>query len=166
MLPRAIGRGEDTAMSRIKDYAGFVGWFAGLGYIVLWPITSANLSGKPFGASIFCRDGAFSVPDFVCNSAHPLQMPEGLHALEFLSALFVTARLLVHAYKRSRRAAGVGKQPTAVASAVAAQPPRKPSPQRPKITPRTHFGLRGMPQRAPVMRNEDAQAGARADAHA
>src|SRR5665647_2841414 len=162
MLPRAIGRGEDTAMSRIKDYAGFVGWFSGLGYIVLWPITSANLSGKPFGASIFCRDGAFSVPDFLCNSARPLQMPEGLHALGFLSALFVTARLLVHGYKRSRRAAGVGKysppSPTAVASAAAAPPPRKPSPQRPKITPRTHFGLRGVPQRAPVLQNEDAQA--------
>lgn len=150
-------------MNRIKDYAGFVGWFAGLGYIVLWPITSDNLSGKPFGASIFCRDGAFSVPDFVCNSAHPLQMPAGLHALGFLSALFVTARLLVHAYKRSRRAAGVAKHappsPMAVASAAAAPPPpRKPSPQRPKVKPRTHFGLRGRPQRAPVLQNEDAQA--------
>jgi hypothetical protein len=56
----------------------------------------------------------------------------------------------------------VGKHPPsppmAVASAAAAQPPRKPSPQRPKVKPRTHFGLRGGPQRAPVMQNEDAQA--------
>ncbi len=146
-------------MSRIKDYAGFVGWFAGLGYIVLWPITSDSLSGKPFGASIFCRDGAFSMPDFVCNSPHPLQMPEGLHALGFLSALFVTTRLMVHAYKSSRRAAGLGKQPPmTTASAAAVPPPRKPSPQRPKVTPRTHFGLRGTPQRAPVLQNEDARA--------
>lgn len=142
-------------MNRIKDYAGFIGWFAGLGYIVLWPITSDNLSGKPFGASIFCRDGMLSVPDFLCNSVHPLQMPEGLHALGFLSALFVTARLLVHAFKRSRRAAGaVGHAPTSpilVASAAPAPPPRKPSPQRPRVKPRTHFGLRGRPHRAPVL---------------
>ena len=145
-------------MNRIKDYAGFVGWFAGLGYIVLWPITSDNLSGKPFGASIFCRDGAFSVPDFLCNSAHPLQMPEGLHALGFLSALFVTARLLVHGYKRSRRAAGVGKHPQIAAASAAPPPPRMPSPQRPKVTPRTHFGLRVMPQRAPIIQNEEVHA--------
>ena len=29
-------------MNRIKDYAGFIGWFAGLGYIVLWPVTAAQ----------------------------------------------------------------------------------------------------------------------------
>ena len=40
-----------AAMNRIKDYTGFVGWFAGLGYIVLWPLTVDNLSGQPFGAA-------------------------------------------------------------------------------------------------------------------
>ena len=93
-------------MNRIKDYAGFVGWFAGLGYIVLWPVTAADLGGKPFGASIFCQDGAPGLVDFLCKSAQPLHMPPGLHVLGFLSAMFVTIRLLVHAVRRTRRVAG------------------------------------------------------------
>ena len=70
-------------MNRIKDYIGFAIWFAGLGYIVLWPVTSPDLGGKPFGASIFCRDASLSVLDLLCNSAHPLQLPPSLHALGF-----------------------------------------------------------------------------------
>jgi hypothetical protein len=134
-------------MNRIKDYAGFAGWFAGLGYIVLWPITAADLDGKPFGASIFCRDGAPSLTDFLCNAAHPLALPPGLHALGFLSAVFVTARLLVHTIKRMRRAAGLHAS-TAVANsaAVVPLPQRKPAPARRAVKPRSHFGLRGPPR--------------------
>ena len=43
-------------MNRIKDYTGFATWFCGLGYIALWPLTSPDLGGKPFGASLLCRD--------------------------------------------------------------------------------------------------------------
>jgi hypothetical protein len=139
-------------MNRIKDYAAFVGWFAGLGYIVLWPITAGDLGGKPFGASIFCQDGASSLTDFLCNSAHPLQLPPGLHALGFLSALFVTARLLTHVIRRMRRAAGKGAGNAATAGAAStvkipatiAPPPRKPTPARRAVKPRTQFGLRGL----------------------
>ena len=81
-------------MNRIKDYAGFAIWFAGLGYIVLWPLTSPEFGGKPFGASIFCRDGSPSALDLLCNSAHPLQLPPGLHAMGILSAIVVMVRLL------------------------------------------------------------------------
>ena len=144
-------------MNRIKDYAGFVGWFAGLGYIVLWPITTADLGGKPFGASIFCYEGAPSLTDLLCNSAHPLHMPSGLHVLGFLSAAFVTIRLLLHAIRRTRRAAGSPVSPTVrIPTALAQAPQQKPAPRRPPIKPRTHFGLRGMPERAPVLEKDDA----------
>ena len=43
-------------MNRIKDYIGFAIWFAGLGYVALWPVSSPDLDGKPFGASIVCHD--------------------------------------------------------------------------------------------------------------
>ncbi len=131
-------------MNRIKDYVGFVGWFAGLGYIVLWPVTSPDLGGKPFGATIFCRDGSAGLADFLCNSAHPLQLPPGLHVLGFLSAVFVTTRLLVYAIRRSRRTAGTISPMARIPAALA--PMRKPAPQRPPVKPRTHFGLRGMPR--------------------
>ncbi len=136
-------------MNRIKDYAVFAGWFAGLGYIVLWPVTASDLGGKPFGASIFCRDNSFSVLDLLCNSAHPLQLSAGLHVLGFLSAIFVTAQLLLHAIKRARRAAGKGARmaassPTGQNTATLTPPPRKPAPPRRWVKPRTHFGLRGM----------------------
>ncbi len=137
-------------MNRIKDYTGFATWFAGLGYIALWPVTSPDLGGKPFGAFIFCRDGSLSVLDLLCNSSHSLLLPPPLHALGFLSAVFVTMRLLVYAVRRARRAAG---RTAAEASARTAQmpvtiaPPPPPKPARPlrPVKPRTHFGLRGMP---------------------
>jgi len=131
-------------MNRIRDYLGFVGWFAGLGYIVLWPVTAADLSGKPFGASLFCRDGLPGVLDLLCNSAHFLQLPPGLHALGFLSAVFVTIRLLLHAFRRTRRAAAATSA-TAPITAAFAPPVRKSPPLRSAVKPRTHFGLRGMP---------------------
>ena len=137
-------------MNRIKDYIGFAIWFAGLGYIALWPVASPDLSGKPFGASIVCHDTPLSVLDFLCHSALPLQLPPSLHVLGFMSALFVTVRLLLNAFKRSRRAVGtraadmsarVTQQPDAVAP-----PRRKPVRVLRPVKPRTHFGLRGMPR--------------------
>jgi len=139
-------------MNRVRDYSGFAAWFAGLGYIVLWPVTSSDLSGRPFGASIFCRDGAFSVLDFLCNSPHPLQLPPALHAIGLLSAIFVTARLLLHAVRRSRRAADRRAAGTCALTAripavvLRPPPPRKPPRRYRTVKPRRHFGLRGLPQ--------------------
>lgn len=65
-------------MNRIKDYSGFAAWFLGLGYLVLWPITA--------------------------DAAPALRLPPGLHALGFMSALYVAARVLADAVRRSRRA--------------------------------------------------------------
>ncbi len=70
-------------MNRIKDYIGFAAWFAGLGYIVLWPVTSPELGGKPFGASVFCRDGSPGMLDFLCNAAQ-----SAAHAAGFARARF------------------------------------------------------------------------------
>jgi hypothetical protein len=137
-------------MNRIRDYTGFATWFCGLGYIALWPVTSPDLGGKPFGASIFCRDTSLSVLDLLCNSAHPLQLPANLHALGFLSAIFVAVRLLLYAIRRSRRAiasraAGMSALMTRLPDAVALLR-RKPAPPLRPVKPRTHFGLRGMPR--------------------
>jgi hypothetical protein len=136
-------------MNRIKDYAGFVGWFAGLGYIVLWPVTSPELGGKPFGASIFCRDASPSALDFLCNSANLVHLSPGLHAIGFLSAVFVTTRLLGYAVKRSRHAGrpalahfeGSGPLAKFMLSRPAKQKYRPPLR---RVKPRKEFGLRGM----------------------
>ncbi|MEI9803185.1 MAG: hypothetical protein WDN48_00440 [Pseudolabrys sp.] len=126
--------------------------FAGLGYIVLWPVTTRDLGGPSFGASIFCYDSGPGITNYLCNSAHLLQLPPGLHMLGLLSAAFVTTRLLAHSIKRVRRVASRGKMdaaPTNVSSATVAlrrlhKPP--PPPPRRAVKPRTHFGLRGMPR--------------------
>jgi hypothetical protein len=131
-------------MNRLKDYAGFAGWFAGLGYILLWPVTATELGGKPFGASIICHDDGPSLMDFLCHSGHPLELPLGLHALGFLSVLFVTAKLFAHAVRRTRRTAGKSAGPENLA-AFAPPPPCKPRPMCQPVKPRTHFGLRGVP---------------------
>jgi len=135
-------------MNRIKDYAGFAGWFAGLGYIVLWPVTSPELGSKPFGASIFCRDGSPGMLDFLCNLEYPLRLPPGLHALGFLSAVFVIIQLLCCAFRRSRRAnrgSAVTANFPAVPTKIVPPRPAKPRPPLRSVKPRTHFGLRGMP---------------------
>ena len=100
-------RGGSAAMNRIRDYIGFAVWFAGLGYIALWPLSSPDVGGKPFGASILCRDASLRVLDLLCRSTQPLQLPPGLHAARFAVGLRSSpSRLLLRALKRSRRAAG------------------------------------------------------------
>jgi hypothetical protein len=137
-------------MNRIKDYTCFAACFVGLGYIVLWPITANELNGEAFGASVVCHDGSFGIMDFICSSSHPLRMAPGLHAIGFMSAVFVTTRLLYSAVKRSRLASRA-RGPAASSAAMqtpdepAVPPPRKPRLPRSTVKPRTHFGLRGVP---------------------
>ena len=133
-------------MNRIKDYSAFAIWFAGLGYIALWPITSPDSGGKPFGASLFCGDASLGMLDFLCRSALPLQLPANLHVLGLLSALFVILQLALRALKRPRRPAGTSAVDiSALVTRLPVPPPRrKPVRPLPRIKPRTHFGLRGM----------------------
>jgi hypothetical protein len=136
-------------MNRIKDYAGFAICFVGLGYIVLWPLTSPEFGGLPFGASIFCHDGSTSALDLLCNSTHPLALSSGLHAVGILSAVAVMLRLLSYVIRRSRRGIAGGREsalkariPVAVAPSTWRKPAR---PFRP-VKPRAQFGLRGTPR--------------------
>ena len=102
-------------MNRVWDYIGFAVWFAGLGYIVMWLLSSPDL----------------------------LLLPPVLHAVGVASAMFVPVRLFLRAVGRRRAAAGAvsARKPTTVL-----RPPRRKStyPCR-SVKPRSHFGLRGMP---------------------
>ena len=137
-------------MNRVRDYIGFAIWFSGLGYVALWPVTSPDSDGKPFGASIVCHDVSLNVLDLLCNSAHPLQLPPSLHALGLLSTLTVALRLFCYAFKRSRRAIVT---PAVDISALLARlpgriPPPRRKPARPPrpVKPRAQFGLRDAPR--------------------
>lgn len=133
-------------MNRIKDYAGFAIFFAGLGYIVLWPLTTPEFGGRPFAASIFCRRGSPSVLDWLCNSAHPLQLSPGLHAAGILSAIVVMVRLLLYVIRRWRRATTTRESVLTARIPVAPPTWRRPArPLRP-VKARTQFGLRGTPR--------------------
>jgi hypothetical protein len=137
-------------MNRIREYTAFAARFAGLGYIVLWPLSSSDISGKPFGAAVFCGDGSLRLLDMVCHSEHPLLLPPTLHMIGLLSAVFAASQLLLYALRRSRRAAGAGAAIASARSAripaVPAPPPRrKPAHLLRSVKPRAQFGLRGVP---------------------
>jgi hypothetical protein len=133
-------------MNRIKDYSGFAVCFAGLGYIVLWPLTSPEIGGRPFAASVFCHGDSPSALDWLCHSVHPLQLSPGLHAVGILSAIVVMTRLLFYVIRRWRRPADESI-PTA-RMPLAAVPPTWQKPARPlrPVKARTQFGLRGTPR--------------------
>jgi hypothetical protein len=126
-------------MDRFKDYVGFAIWFAGLGYIVLWPLTAPNAAGQLFGASVVCQ--AHVLFDWLCNSTHPLTLPPVLHVIGMLSAVSVTVRVLLIGLRRSRR---TGIAPAPVAPLQQPQPLRRKFRRPPlPIKPRSQFGLRG-----------------------
>jgi hypothetical protein len=105
-------------MNRVRDYIVFAVWFAGLGYIVMWLLRSPDL----------------------------LLLPPVLHAIGIASAMFVPLRLLLRVIRHRRAATGAVRVVSARKPATVLRPPwRKPThPLRP-VKPRSHFGLRGMP---------------------
>jgi hypothetical protein len=105
-------------MNRVWDYIGFAVWFVGLGYIVMWLLSSPDL----------------------------LLLPPALHVLGVASALFVPVRLLLRAIGRWRAAARAARPVCARKPATVLRPPRRKlaHPLR-SVKPRSHFGLRGMP---------------------
>lgn len=142
-------------MNRIKDYSRFAVCFAGLGYIVLWPLSTPGAGGDLFGASLLCGGGAFAPLDWLCHAPHPLRLSPALHAVGLLSAAFVVARFSLRGLRRLR----LRRKPVAAVAAVEAPTPavhlpaktsrprlRKPMGAPRPVKPRAHFGLRGLPQ--------------------
>ena len=78
-------------MNRVKDYIQFAVCFAGVGYIVLWPLTAHDSAIAASTASLIC--GGDFPGDAICRLPHPLTLSPGLHLLGLVSALAVCARL-------------------------------------------------------------------------
>ena len=104
-------------MNRVWDYIRFAVWFAGLGYIIMWLLSSPDL----------------------------LLLPPALHAVGIASAILVPV-LLSRAVGRRRAAASAAEAVSAPTPAAIPQPPLRNS-ARPlrSVKPRSHFGLRGTP---------------------
>jgi hypothetical protein len=124
-------------MDRVRDYAGFAIWFAGLGYIA-----AAPLAARDYGllaGSAFCRDDVPALLQWLCGPGREAVLAPGLHMIGQAAALFVVVRLLWRLL-RARRHAAVGADPR--------QRPlcyRRPIPVPcPRVKPRSHFGLRGV----------------------
>ena len=154
MLPLAIGRDGARDMNRLKDHLCFAVQFVGLGYVVLWPVSTPAGGGGVFGASLLCARGGAGRLDFVCSLPHPLQLGIGLHVAGALCAVAALLLLVVRGVGRARRrqvdAAVVSDEARPAAAVVPLrQKPRayrRPMPPPRKLTePRTHFGLRGVP---------------------
>ncbi len=135
-------------MDRCKDYCGFVIWFAGIGYAVLWPFSANGGSGHPFGASIVCDDAHHGILAALCDLPRPFALPVGLHVLGLVAAIMVAARLLLRLLDRWRRRPGVVPAAALNVRLPGAIPTRPPPPGRRlrKVKPRKHFGLRGIPR--------------------
>jgi hypothetical protein len=129
-------------MNRVRDYVGFAIWLLGVGYIVLWPLTSLD-HGAPFAASLVCSLWPLG---FLCDLPHPLALPPGLHVIGIVSAAWICLQLALHMVARVRRAradrAGSALN-TRIPAALLRASRRKPiSPLR-QVKPRSQFGLRG-----------------------
>jgi hypothetical protein len=104
-------------MNRVGDYIGFVVWFVGLGYIVLW---------------------------LVAMIAEPI-LPPALHAVGLLAACLVAVRLLLLAHARRHASAAVPVVDARVpATSFECSGKAEARPLR-SVKPRHHFGLRGTP---------------------
>lgn len=134
-------------MQRVRDYLNFAISFAGLGYVVVWPVTSPDFDGHRFGIAILCRDGAAGLLARLCDSSHAVTLPPLLHVLGFVAALIVIARVFFYVLRRSRQMSG---NPEVDTSAVIERRPgtltamwRKPPHRLRPVKPRAQFGLRG-----------------------
>ena len=145
-------------MSRLRDYLGFSVWFIGLGYAVLWPLSTPG-DGELFGAALVCHDRVGRALDLVCAWPHPMRLSLGLHATGALCAVLAMVHLCALAVRRARRLRAARAMP--VSASVEAGPSAVPAPRAPLkrlrrrpppppprkfVPPRTHFGLRGLPQ--------------------
>lgn len=124
-------------MKLVRDYLGFAVWFAGIGYLVLWPLTD-GANGMPFGGSYLCGTGVLS---FLCDFDHPLTLPPALHLLGALSTMAVVAQLATRVLRRLRRPTTAIQDPRL---SVLADPRARRSTLQVarRVKPRSEFGLR------------------------
>ena len=108
-------------MNRVRDYLGFAVWFAGLGYIAMWPLGRAEHLTLPRACT---------------------RSPSPLGACSFPCAC-VCARLQPAARRASAARALRARATTGRRAAAAAA--RRPTPLR-TVKPRSQFGLRGTPR--------------------
>jgi len=135
-------------MNRCKDYFFFAVWFAGIGYVVLWPLAAVGNTSRLFGAALLCGGPGRAVVAALCWLPHPLTLPVGLHILGFAAAMTVGVQLCWRLLRRLRARATVPPATVNRASLSGALPVRPaPAPTRRlrTVKPRKHFGLRGMP---------------------
>ena len=138
-------------MNRLNDHLCFAVRFVGAGYVALWPV-STPADGDLFGASQICGGGG--ALDLVCGMPHPLQFGIGLHVAGAACTAAAAAHLVLRGLLRARRrrqAAAAGpaeaRPPAAIAPPAPKPRSRRPMPPpRKLVEPRTHFGLRGLPQ--------------------
>jgi hypothetical protein len=124
-------------MKLVRDYLGFAVWFAGIGYLILWPLTD-GANGMPFGGSYVCGTGALS---FLCDFDHPLTLPPALHLLGALSTMAVIGQLAFRVLRRLRHPT-VAIQDSRL-SVLADPRARRSTLQVPRrVKPRNEFGLR------------------------
>ncbi len=136
-------------MNCLRDYVGFAIWFAGVGYIVLWPLSASGASGALFGASIVCHaPTAPGVLAALCRAPHPLTLSPPLHVLGFATAVAVTLRLVCRGLRCARRSHVVqvnARRVVRVPPVLMSAPRPRPQPPLPRVKPRSQFGLRGTP---------------------
>ncbi len=127
-------------MKLVRDYLGFAVWFAGIGYIALWPLAE-GVNGVPFGGLYVCRAGILS---FLCDFDPPLTLPPALHVLGALSATVVIGQLAYRMLRRLRRPAGTGTVAPHLYMPAAIDPRARRSTLRVprQVKPRSQFGLR------------------------
>ncbi|MEJ2624147.1 MAG: hypothetical protein P8Z80_06300 [Pseudolabrys sp.] len=131
-------------MEWCKDYFYFADWFAGIGYVVLWPLATVGNGGRLFGASLLCSGAGRDVTAALCGLPRPVSLLLGLHLMGLAAAIAVGIRFCWHLLQRVRaRLAGVPA--TRYSNPLPARPSQAPTRRLRTVKPRAHFGLRGTP---------------------
>jgi hypothetical protein len=133
--------------NRVVDYGGFAVRFVGLGYLVLWPLSTWS----PFGLARWCRPDALSWRLF-CHWPQLIHLTPGLHLIGLFCAGALAVHLALRLAARLRRARAERVERARAANIRVPQALAR-APQRsvfaaplPKIKPRSEFGLRAGPR--------------------
>ena len=137
-------------VNRAVDYFRFAVGVVGLGYLLLWPLTTPH----PFGISRFCRPQAESWPgEWLCHWPQLVRLSPGLHLIGLSCAGALAIHVALRQAARWRRARELRTGVTAALGArrlpgTISRPPRQSAFAKPlpKVKPRSQFGLRVGPR--------------------